>query len=70
MSIKTLILSALSCIFFTTTATAIKIVVNSDTGKHNYPSISDVKKRIKNIQNLNTEIHLWFFLAVNSSALL
>ncbi|SVE22715.1 uncharacterized protein METZ01_LOCUS475569, partial [marine metagenome] len=47
MSVKTLILSALSCIFFTTTATAIKIVANSDTGKHKYPSISDVKKRIQ-----------------------
>ena len=47
MSIKTLILSALSCIFFITTVTAGKIVAVSSTGKHKYPTINEVKKRIK-----------------------
>ena len=47
MSIKTLILSALSCIFFITTAFAGKVVVYGSKQKHRYPTISDVKKRIK-----------------------
>jgi len=51
MSIKPLILSALSCIFFITTAFAVKIVAYGNNEKHKtYHSIneiSDVKKRIK-----------------------
>ena len=59
MSIKTLILSALSCIFFITTVSA---------GK--YPTIADAKKDIRHTPNLNIEIHLWFFRMIKSSVLL
>ena len=46
MSIKILILSALSCIFFITTVTPI-VASDHKSGKHRYPTISEVKKRIK-----------------------